>query len=432
MLQDRYGLPLTTASAAAADAYIAGVDRVLAGDAGFEALFAQASEADPAFALPCVALARGLFVCGRVPAARAALAQARERVAKASPRERSHVEVLALPMEGKTPQALDATLAHLRQWPRDAMVLAPAAGVFGLYGFSGRPEREEQLYELLASLAPDYGEDWWFDAVCAFAACESGRLDEAWTRIQRSLDVQPRSPNSAHFKVHVLYEHGDLQAMLDYLDEWMPALDRDSLMHCHLSWHHAIAALGTDRRHRAWEIYEANVHPGAAWGPPINVATDSASFLWRAELAGQSTPLPFWREVHRHALDSFPKAGLAFADVHSLLACVAEGDAVMLERLLGEVRQRIAEQRYPAGDVVLRLAEGFSSFAAAEWNDAARHLERALPDVVRIGGSRAQRDLVELTLLASLLNADRPEQAQALVQRRGGLDAQVRHPPKRR
>jgi tetratricopeptide (TPR) repeat protein len=367
-----------------------------------------------------------------VPAARAALAAARERVTKASARERSHVEVLALPIEGRSHQALEATLAHLREWPRDAMVLAPATGVFGLYGFSGRPQREDELYALLASLAPNYGEDWWFDAVLAFAACESGRLDEAWARIQRSLDVRPRSPGSAHFKAHVLYEHGDLQATLDYLDEWMPALDGDSALHCHLSWHRAIAALGTGRLHRAWEIYEANVHPGAAWGPPINVATDSASFLWRAELAGQSTPLPFWREVHRYALDSFPKAGVAFADVHGLLACVAEGDAVMLERLLTEIRQHIDGQRYPAGDVVLRLADGFSSFAAGEWNDAARHLERALRETVRIGGSRAQRDLVELTLLASLLNADRQEQAQAVMARRAGLDVQVRHPPKRR
>ena len=54
-------------------------------------------------------------------------------------------------------------LVHLRSWPRDAMVLAPATDVFGLYGFSGDPAREDQLYQLLDTLAPAYGQDWWFE-----------------------------------------------------------------------------------------------------------------------------------------------------------------------------------------------------------------------------------------------------------------------------
>ena len=45
-------------------------------------------------------------------------------------------------------------------------------------------------------------------------------------------------------------------------------------------------------------------------------------------------------------------------------------------------------------------------------------LEHALPQTVRIGGSRAQRDLVEMTLVAAYIRADRPDQARALVARR--------------
>jgi hypothetical protein len=39
------------------------------------------------------------------------------------------------------------------------MALAPATGVFGPIGFSGRQEREAYLLELLHSLAPHYGAD---------------------------------------------------------------------------------------------------------------------------------------------------------------------------------------------------------------------------------------------------------------------------------
>lgn len=415
MLDDRYGLPLSSTSVAARDAYVAGVDSVLSAVTGYREHLAQALATDPAFALAHIALARGLFMDGEAKPAREAAARARELAAEASPREQSHVNAIALALEGKPAQAMQATLAHLGRWPRDAMVLSPATSVFGLYGFSGDPDREEQLYQLLASLAPAYGQDWWFDAVHAFAACETGRLEPAWTLIERSLAQHPRNAHGAHFRSHVMYERGETAAALAYLEAWMPALDKRSLMHCHLSWHVALAALAAGRPERAWEAYRVSVHPGGAWGPPINVVTDAASFLWRAELAGQPRSATLWQEVHAHAQQCFPKAGVAYADVHSLLACVANGDADTLARLQDEIRQRIAEERYPPGAVVLWIAEGLAAYAIGDWNAAIAALQRALPQTVRIGGSRAQRDLVELSLIAAWLKADRPEEAQALI-----------------
>ena len=419
MLEDRYGLPLSTTSTAARDAYVAGVDSVLSGVAGYRELLAQAIAFDPSFALAHVALARGLFLDADVAAARESASRARALAAHATPREQSHTDVICLALEGKPAQAMQAMLVHLRSWPRDAMVLAPATNVFGLYGFSGDPAREDQLYQLLDALAPAYGQDWWFETVHSFAACETGRLDMAWTLIERSLAQNPRHAHAAHFRIHVMYERGESAAALEYLEGWMPGLDRRSLMHCHLSWHVALAALATGRRERAWEAYRAGVHPGGAWGPPLNVVTDAASFLWRAELAGEPRSALLWREVHDHALRSFPKAGVAYADVHSLLACVADDDTPTLERLLGEIRQRIAAGRYPPGEVVIWIANGFAAYAAGDWNGAIRCLEQALPQTVRIGGSRAQRDLVGLTLAAAYIKADRPEEASALLDRGG-------------
>lgn len=418
MLEDRYGLPLSTTSTAARDAYVAGVDSVISGVAGYRELLTRAIACDPTFALAHVALARGLFLDANVSPARESASRARELAARALPREQSHVDVICLGLEGKPAQAMQAMLVHLRSWPRDAMVLAPATSVFGLYGFSGDPAHEQQLFQLLDSLAPAYGQDWWFDTVHSFAACETGRLDLAWTLIERSLAQNPRHAHAAHFRTHVLYERGESAAALAYLDGWMPELDKRSLVHCHLSWHVALAALAAGRPERAWEAYRAGVHPGGAWGPPLNVVTDAASFLWRAELAGQPRSALLWREVHDYALRSFPKAGVAYADVHSLLACVADGDTLMLERLLDEIRERIADGRYPPGEVVIWIADGFAAYAAGNWNSAIRCLEHALPQTVRIGGSRAQRDLVDLTLAAAYIKADRPDKASALIDRR--------------
>jgi hypothetical protein len=425
MAIDRYGLPVSTSSEAARDAYVAGADCILSATAGWREHLDRAIAADPSFALAHVALARGLFLDADVKPAREAAVRARELAKAATAREQSHVNAIALPLEGKPVDALAATRTHLAEWPRDAMVLAPATGVFGLLGFSGRQEREEELYELLRGLAPQYGDDWWFQCVHAFAASESGRLDEAWRLIEPSMAVNPRNAHGAHIKVHVLHEMGEMARALEYLEGWMPGFDRRGLLHCHLSWHVALTALALGKLERAWAAYRAGVHPGGSWGPPINVASDASAFLWRAELAGEPHRPELWREVHDYALKFFPKAGLPFADVHVALACIANGDLAALDRLMGELRERLAAGRLPAGSVVPTIAEGFGAYAKGDWNAVIRHFEQALPETVRIGGSRAQRDLVEFTLVAAYLKAGRRERARQLIGNRAGRRATV-------
>ena len=65
MLEDRYGNPLTTASAAARDAYVRGVDASLSANVGAEEGFCEAIAADEGFALGHIALARTAQVYGR-------------------------------------------------------------------------------------------------------------------------------------------------------------------------------------------------------------------------------------------------------------------------------------------------------------------------------------------------------------------------------
>lgn len=420
MLEDRYGLPLSTTSIEARDAYVRGVDSILSATAGFERHLAAAMDADPQFALAQAALARGLFAVQKVPEARAAIAKAREFASSASAREQAHVHTLALAIEGKPVEAMAATREHLAQHPRDAMILAPATGVFGLIGFSGRQEREPELYEFLRAYAPAYGADWWFESMLAFAACEYGRLEEARALIERSMAANPRNAHGAHIKVHVLYESGEPQAGADYLRDWMPGLDREALLHCHLSWHVAIFALELGRIEEAWQAYRSAVHPGGSWGPSLNVVTDSVSFLWRAELKGQPRQAERWKEVHEHLKSSFPKPGIAFVDVHAALACVANGDSEGLARFVRELRERLAAGRAPAGPVVPLIADGLDAYGAGQWDRAADLLGKALPETVRIGGSRAQRDLVVRTLAAACLKAGRADEARELLAQRPG------------
>jgi tetratricopeptide (TPR) repeat protein len=418
MASDRYDHALSTGSAAARDAYVEGADAVLGAMPSPQEPLRRALDADPDFALAWIALARSRFLEADVAGAREAAARARALAETTTARERSHVHAIALAIEGKPVDALAATRAHLTEHPRDAMVLAPATGVFGLIGFSGRAQREDELHDWLRSMARHYGDDWWFESIYAFAECEVGQLESAHRRIERSVQACASNAHGAHVLVHVLHELGDPSAASDYLAGWLPDYERPGLLHCHLSWHAALSALQLGRLDQAWDFYRNGVHPGGSWGPPLNTATDAPSFLWRAGLAGQALANDLWPQVLAYALRSFPKVGVTFADVHVAVACAAVDDQASLQRLIGELQDRLEAGRLPAGEAVPLLVQGFALFARGQWNDAIAKLEPALGQTVRIGGSRAQRDIVDHTLLAAYLKAGRADDARRLIARR--------------
>ncbi len=415
MLTDRYGLPITTSSAAAREAYIAGADGVLGAGDTDKADLRRAIEADPDFALAHIALARASFIVADVATARAGVAKARELAPKLTPREQSHINALALAMEGKPVDSFEATKAHLAEYPRDAMVAAPATGVFGLIGFSGRQGREPEQVAFLEPLKKHLADDWWFQAVYAFALEELGRLDEALEQIERSMKTNSRNAHGAHIKAHVLYEMGEDRKGLDYLEGWLPAYAREGMMHCHISWHVAMFAMILGDLDKAWRVYDAQVRPGGAWGPALNVATDAPAFLWRAELAGQPRKPQAWQQVNDYVQKSFPKAGIAFVDVHRALSAVAAGDSAAIAAIVAELEERSASGKAPSGDIVPRLAKGLAAYGKGDWSGAISVLAPALAETVRIGGSRAQRDLIVNTLLAAYLKAGQPDAARKLV-----------------
>lgn len=417
MPADRYGFDLSTSSPTAHAAYVEGVDLLLSANAGAAGAFRRSVDEDPGFALAFAGLARALQLSAKMDEAKTAAAQARELTANLSRRERRHVEMLSLLVDGQSAAALAVAREHLVEFPRDAMVLSPCTSGFGLIGFSGRPRREKELVELLDGLAAAYGDDWWFLAVHAFALSETGRLIESRRAIRRSLEQNPRNANGAHFFAHLLYEEGADAEGLAYLTEWLRPYPREAPLHCHLNWHVSIWLLECGAIEAAWQVYQERVSPGGSWGPPINSLTDSSSFLWRAELAGQPRNANRWRVVRDYALRAFPQAGISFADVHAALAFAAAGDTKSLARLTDVLQENNQLGRLPAGAIVPALASAFGAFVKADWAEAIRLLEPVIGEHERIGGSRAQRDLVEYTLLKAYIEAGRVLEAEKVLAR---------------
>ena len=416
MLRDRYDLPLTTASAAARDAYVEGIDRMLSANFGGESPMTAALSADPGFALAHAAQARWLQFHMRAGEAREACARAAQLAEQASARERQHVAIYARLVGGDPRGALAAIREHLQDYPRDAMALAPATGVFGLIGFGGNRGREREQVELLEPLAAHYGEDWWFQSMLAFALIEDGRSREGRALVERSLAANPRNAHGAHIYVHALYEHGETRPGRDYLEGWLAGYASDAQLHCHLWWHAAMFELALGDAARAREIYVSRFAPRVSRSMPINIVTDSAALLWRAELAGAERDALEWQAVRDYAALKFPKP-MIFVESHYALALAAAGDSDALARYAAELDERDRAGRLVAGPVVPALARAAGDFARGDWMAVIERIEPLLDEVVRIGGSRAQRDLFEHTLLAAYLRAGRADDARRLLAR---------------
>lgn len=406
-MKDRHDNTLATASATARDRYVTGVDLLLAGQTGIVDAFEAAVAADPGFALGHAGLARGRQFTGDMAGARAAIATARGLAGGLGAREAAHVRVLGLLVDGD-PGAYAAIRAHVAEHPRDALVAQTCATVFGLIGFSGRPGREAEILAYTAGLLPHYGEDWWCLSVYAFALCENGELEQADTLIDRSLALNPRNANAAHVRSHVDYERGDTAAGMAYLADWLNGYDRAATLHGHLSWHCALWALEQGDAGEMWRRLRDDIQPGAARGLPINVLTDSASLLARAELAGIAVPPELWQGVSRYAAQFFPQTGVGFVDIHAALAHAMAGDAAALGRIVEHPNPR-------TGDLVTPIAGAWAAMAQQDWARATEGLTRGMAEHVRLGGSRAQRDLLEFALVACLLRQGKAEEARRLL-----------------
>ena len=331
MLADRYDLPLSTVSAAARDAYVQGCDLALTFYPGAVEAFDRAIAADPGFALAHAGKAQVLMREGNVAAARAALAAAKDVAVGLSAREASHIAFFDLVFAGRTDAAIAALHEHLAAWPRDALVLATAANPNGLIGASGRIGQKHQIAVLMDSLAPHYGDDFWFLAHHAMALSEDGQLAAARPKIERSVAANPNNAHGAHGFAHVCYESGEPDTARAFLSSWLATYPRDGFFHGHLSWHLSLCELQAGNWTEALRLYQDAMTLDRHSGGPQQKMSDATAFLWRSELAGHPRDAAAWRAMYEYANSALPRPGSGLADLHVILAQAVMGDDAALD-----------------------------------------------------------------------------------------------------
>ena len=303
--------------------------------------------------------------------------------------------------------------AHVAEFPRDAQCLSLAMLILP----GGASDSRAKRLAFLQQYAGAYGDDWWFLGTLGMAMEEDDRFTEARRLTERSLALYPRNGGAAHWLAHVYYETSDHSAGREFLDGWMGPYPSGAPHHCHFLWHLALFEITSGHYRRALDLFEHGISGAAGARSQL---PDAASLLWRCRLYGYAPATLPWDVVQAITAQDAFNPSFALLAAHAALAYAGAGDLVALDALEQALRDLTARGNEVAGSVTASLAAGIGAFARGQYDDAVRLLTPIAGEIVRIGGSNAQREVFEETLLEAMLRSGRFDEAEALLRRRLG------------
>jgi hypothetical protein len=291
-------------------------------------------------------------------------------------------------------------------------------GAFGLFAFSGMAEHDRARQELCERYAPHYGDDWWFLSNYGWAMTENGEVAKGRAMTERAFDMRRANAYAAHALLHAMFEGGSVADADALVTQWIGGYDRSGILYGHIYWHQALGALELGDASKALSIYETILQPSVTAAPPLNAMSDSASLLWRLLAYGHPVRAKLWADAEAYAKAQFPKSSLPFVEMHMALLAAATSDQALLEERLRVIEQRLADGKLAAGPVVPQICRAMNAFAGEDFRTCVTLLEPVLDDVVRIGGSHAQREIIEDTFVVALIRAGELPRARALLDHR--------------
>ena len=417
-IQDRFGMTLSTSSAAAADTLEEGMDRLLSQNHGPELKFQEAIDLDEGFALAHGCLAYWYQQRAHPEDALTTIKVALELAPEATRRERQQIEAISHWIHRRGQDSIALIKEHLTEFPRDGVLLRLAHRLYmlGCSG-AGSPNFPLDYLAMLQGIETQCIDDWAFLAEYAFAHHETGQLDRAMELAQRSLDLNPTNSVACHSMTHVHFERGDASSGEDFLGEWLKVFDAPATSYVHLSWHLALFELALGKYQETLDRYENFIRPSVV-AKSMAALNDSASLMWRLQLYGGAAPPMSWVEVATIAAPAADRPGAAFRDAHAALAFAGSGDHESMTKMTERLRKVAHDGDSFAQDIVLPLVKGIEVFGQGKYTESVSFLEPVFPWLVRIGGSHAQREVFEDTMLEAYIRAGQFDKAETLLRDR--------------
>ena len=416
---DALGLSLTGASAAAATLF----DRTLRSLQTYTgdpvASLSEALEDSPGFLLGHVTLA-WLCLTGTdrdsLLAAQEALAKAEPLAASGDERERGHLRAAKQWADGRWADAARSLEDLAIAEPRDLLALQ-LGHLLDFFRGDARMLRDRIARALPAWSAamPGYAT---LLGMHAFGLEENGQYAEAEATGRRAVALDRRDTWSWHAVGHVLEMQDRIDDGIDWWCSDGPAWAEDSFFSVHNWWHLALLHLERGEIGRVFALFD-----GPIFGDGKTVVLDlidASALLWRLQLRGIDVG-DRWARVADAWAPRAADGWYAFNDVHAGLAFAAAGQGDRLQAVHAAMARAVAEGGDNAAftaDVGAPLLASLLALHDGEHARAVRGLRQVRPIAHRFGGSHAQRDLIDLSLLEAAIRSGDHALAAALAAER--------------
>jgi len=430
MTQDAQGHQLSGATQAAVTAYDAAVRafNLVHGDA--IAMFDTACEAAPDFAMAYLGKAWGLVLAndpGLMTRAKTVVEAARPL--RLNEREQAHLAALTHLVQGARAAAVAVLDRHLMRYPFDLVAHQGAAVTDGFLGrFHWVRDRSARALPLWSKDQSGYGT---LLAFHGFGLEEAGDYARAEDESRAAAELEPLSFWPHHTVAHVMEMTGRPEDGLG----WMAAREAlwstpSHLNQVHIWWHRALFHLELGQYDAALALYDG---PMRSTQRPVALSlTNATALLWRLDALGCDVG-DRWREEATLWEGHADGKCLVFADIHAAMAELRSGEASAVERRLEAMRETAASAVEAAGlyrTVGIPIVEGLAAFHRGAYPEAVELLLLARVDLWQIGGSHAQRDVVNWTLTEAAARAGQRGVALSLAHER--LATRPRSAPNRR
>ncbi|MGI5291479.1 tetratricopeptide repeat protein [Nonomuraea polychroma] len=428
MTTDQHGLAMSGASGAAARHYDRAIDALLHLRVEVDAEANAALEESPDFPMGNVLAAYLGLLTTEVEDARTArvrLGAFRRRIDESSllPRERAHLAAVQALLDGDflTCGALlgEIAVAH----PRDALALA-AGHQIDFFTGDARSLRD-RIGGALSAWREDDPHLGHLLGMYAFGLEEAGHYDRSEEVGLRAVELNARDVWAIHAVVHTYEMQGRFGDGLRYLDARLPDWSTGTFFNIHTWWHYCLYALEAGDVGRVLAIYDSAL----ADGQSCMELLDAAALLWRLHLEGSEQPE--LDERWRALADAWPvrvaEPFYAFNDMHAVMSYVGAGRMGDAEKLIASREAYVLEPRPGVTNRDMTLRVGLPvcrAIVAFGRGDDASVIDLLYPIRHRVnefGGSHAQRDAVQKTLLEAALRAGARDVARVLVSERIGV-----------
>jgi hypothetical protein len=198
----------------------------------------------------------------------------------------------------------------------------------------------------------------------------------------------------------------------------------------HIWWHKALFHLELGQYDAALALCDGPLR--ATQGPLALSLTNASALLWRLETLGYDIG-DRWRDLAALWEGHTDGKCLVFTDIHAAMAELGSGQEAAVERRLAAMRETAASGAEAADlyrTVGIPVVEGLAAFHRGAYNRAVELLLRVRFDLWQIGGSHAQRDVVNWTLTEAVIRAGQRDVAVSFAHER--LGARPRSAPNRR